>query len=96
MFDTSYITVNQGKAAINKKSVNILKRNDKLVRRNSLKKLKAGEKQEHKFLLSLEAGDNHLLLTLDNPNSVDESDSANLKIVGKCSGKFRDKKKKSK
>ena len=95
MFDASYKTINSGKGDVSENFVNILKRDGKLVRRNKVNNLKAQAKNEHKFLLSLNAGDNALELTLDDSNKIAESNeknnklSAKLKIVGKCSGKSR-------
>lgn len=95
MFEASYITNNTGPGSATVKFVNILKRNGKLVRRNPVDQLKSKSRKEHKFLLSLESGENHLELMLDSSDKVDEAQEKNnrisavLKINGRCSGKQR-------
>ena len=102
MFEASYVTRNTGKADASVKFVNILKRNGKLVRRNTVSQLKTKEKKQHKFLLSLESGENHLELILDSSGKVDESQeknntiSSSVKINGRCAGKQRAEKKAAK
>lgn len=99
MFEASYITRNTGKGDASIKFVNILKRNGKLVRRNTVSQLKSKAKKQHKFLLSLESGENHLELILDSSGKVDESQeknnkiSSSIKISGRCAGKQRAEKK---
>ena len=93
MFDASYVVKNSGPSEATGNMINILKRDGKLVRRNNVTNLKPKAKKEFNFLLALTPGDNFLELTLDNSNQIKESNeknnkiSANLKIVGRCSGK---------
>lgn len=102
MFDTSYVTYNSGKGDAPKKFINVLKVNDKLVRRNNIPELKSGQKEESKFLLALSTGENKMELLLDVSNDIDETSeknnryTANLVIDGKCSGKSKTEKKKPK
>lgn len=99
MFEASYKTLNNGKGDTSVGFINILKRNGKLVRRNNVKRIASKSKKEHKFLLSLESGENQLELVLDSSNKIDESSEKNnristsLKIVGNCVGKQRADKK---
>jgi len=100
MFEASYVTVNTGGGAAEGDFLNILKREGKLVRRNNVRNLKPKAKKENQFLLALTPGDNHLELTLDNSNRIKESDEKNntitatVKILGRCSGKTLTTKKK--